>query len=134
MLAGFNEIMLFYSLGFPFLILFMFLISGKTAPAPVFVQMGFNMLLAFIVLKLPGNNARSDNFEQTQSIVTSAVGSAYRTIKTLLPLVSNPLFYVSCLGITTVLRPFAFASSIAFILFFIILACTGAVTRFCKRL
>jgi hypothetical protein len=98
-LAGCNEIMMFYSLGFPFLITFMFLVSGKKVPVQILTAIFFNIILALLILQIPGNHARAKDFIPKQSVLFSSIGALYRTGQTLLPVFSNPLFYISCWGV-----------------------------------
>ena len=99
LLAGCNEIMLFYASALPFLIGFIILVSGKQLPAQLIVIATFAIMLLIAVVQLPGNNERADHFVQKQSLATSLAGAGYRTWQTLLFIFSSPLYYLSCLGI-----------------------------------
>lgn len=98
LLAGCNEIMLFYVCALPFLIGFTIFTSGRPLPAQLVVIATLAIVLLIAVVQLPGNNERADHFVQKQSLVVSVAGAVYRTWQTLLFIFSSPLFYLSCLG------------------------------------
>ncbi|MDF2189781.1 DUF6056 family protein [Paraflavitalea sp. CAU 1676] len=99
LLAGCNEVMLYYVCALPFLIGISILAMGKPLPVQIGALAGLSILVVLAVLQLPGNMARAGHYVQKQSLLESAAGAAYRTWQTLLNIFTSPLFYVSCLGI-----------------------------------
>ncbi len=98
-LGGSNEIMLFYSFAFPFLAGLLIVAARRPIPVQLYVVAGFAILLLLIILQIPGNSARAGHYIPRQPLMVSLAGTTYRTWQTLLPVFSNPLFYIGCLGI-----------------------------------
>ncbi|QEC40523.1 DUF6056 family protein [Pseudobacter ginsenosidimutans] len=99
LLGGCNEVMMYFVFAIPFLIAAIMVSMQQKIPAPVFLVLAGAILMAIIVLNMPGNGTRTNHYESTQSIFTSFTGSVFRTFKFFLLLFSNPLFYISCAGV-----------------------------------
>lgn len=99
LLAGCNEIMLCYACALPFLMGLILVASKKKLPLPLIGIAILAVLILVVVMQLPGNKARAENYVQKQPLLTTAAGSFYRTWQALLFIFSSPLFYLSCIGI-----------------------------------
>ena len=97
--AGTNEILMFYAAGLPILIGCFLLISRKRIPPQIYMIAAIAIIAGLVVVVIPGAQARRSFNVVPQSVLTSAVGSVFRTIEYLQIILSNPLFYVSCFGI-----------------------------------
>jgi hypothetical protein len=95
LLGGCNEVMMYFSFGFPFLIAVFILLCRQSLPGKLWVVALAGIVMAVIVMKMPGNNIRTNDFQQTQSLLSSATGSIFRTWQFFLLLFTNPLFYIS---------------------------------------
>lgn len=93
--AGCNEVILYYSFALPVLIV---MVSRK-APRPVWLLIGFNVLLLVLIMQIPGLRNRSQEFTQKQSLLFSVLGSVYRGARGMAYIFSSPLFYISCFGV-----------------------------------
>lgn len=98
-LAGANEVMLFYTAALPFLVGFIFFASRQKIPGLVWFLMAYTIVIVLVALQVPGNVSRTHEYSQKQYVGYSMVGAFYRTIQNLLPIFTNPLFYISCLGV-----------------------------------
>lgn len=106
-LSGCNEMLFFYSCALPFLIGAFLLVSRKPLPVQLYFIATAALLAGLLVIWLPGNAIRS-GIHVTQPFTTSVTGSVFRTLQNLQLIFSNPLFYVSCLGMlitSTWLKP-----------------------------
>ena len=99
LLGGCNEVMMYFVFGIPFLFTSMLLSMKQKITAPLFLVMAGALLMAIIVLNMPGNGSRTNQYEPAQSIFASFTGSVFRTFKFFRLLFSNPIFYISCAGV-----------------------------------
>lgn len=98
-IAGANELMLFYSASLPFLAAGIFLASKRKIPGYVYFLSLLGAIMVIVVLQIPGNASRTHDFSHKQYLGFSIVGSFYRTIENLVYIFKNPLFYISCFGV-----------------------------------
>jgi hypothetical protein len=108
LLGGCNEVMMYFAFAIPFLITFLLWSVKQRIPPSAFLVVAGAIIMALIVLSMPGNGSRTHQYQSTQSIITSLTGSVFRTFKFFLILFSNPIFYISCAGMIiacTYLKP-----------------------------
>ncbi|WP_127126831.1 DUF6056 family protein [Pseudoflavitalea rhizosphaerae] len=99
LLGGSNEVMMYFVFVIPFLNTAVMVSMKQKVTAPMFLIIASAILMAIIVLSMPGNGTRTNHYEAAQSIFASVTGSVFRTFKFCLLLFSNPLFYISCAGV-----------------------------------
>ncbi len=90
---------MYFAFAIPFLVVVLLWSVQQRIPLPVFLVVAGAILMALLVLSMPGNGNRTNQYASTQSIITSFTGSVFRTFKFFLILFSNPIFYISCAGV-----------------------------------